>query len=105
VSELATIGADLRAHCAADGVHRTANIWATDTLHVHLQRYGRRWQMELSDETAIDAATIGAWLQAVGAPEGVDWLSAFEGRGALFAWEDTAYESAPAVAGAYWRAK
>jgi hypothetical protein len=105
MNEIATMGAGLRAHCAAEGKHRTANIWATDTLHVHLHRYGQDWQLELSDEKAIDADTIGAWLQAVGAPEGADWLSAFDGRGALFAWEDTAYEPAPDVAGAYWQAR
>jgi hypothetical protein len=101
VSDIATIAAAMRTECAGEGALRNVNRWASDTLHVHLHRYGRDWGMELSDETPISTADAHRWARAFGAPDGTPVLMAYRDRCSVAQWEDAAYDQAPPVAATY----
>lgn len=98
----AAAAAAMRAECAQPGNYQAANLWVTNALHVHLQRRGQNWEMELSDEVAIPTADAHAWAAAFGAPEGTAVLHAFGGRGVVAQWEDAAFDPAPAGSATYW---
>ena len=58
-----TAAAAMRKRCAQPGNYQAANLWVTDALHVHLQRRGRNWEMELSDEVAIPTNSSNAGVR------------------------------------------